>query len=112
MKRRHDLKTWPAPFEAMWNHNKTHEIRKNDRGFSVGDYLLLREYDPRDGGYAAGKYTGRAILARVAYVSEGGTWGLPADLCVLSIHQQSRTEDYTIGQFDAGLRAEEGRNAP
>jgi hypothetical protein len=94
----HDLKTWPGPFAAMWAHEKTHEVRRNDRGFAVGDLLRLREYEPGNGGY-----TDRVILARVSYVSEGGTWGLPSDLCVLSIQQQTRAEKYRIGMFDQAI---------
>lgn len=30
-------------------------------------------------------YTGRSIRVRVTYLSAGGTWGLPADLCVMSV---------------------------
>ena len=96
----HDLKTWPAPFAAMWANEKTHEVRRNDRGFAVGDFLRLREYEPSNGGY-----TDRVILARVSYVSEGGTWGLPPDLCVLSIQQHERAEKYRIGLFDAAIDA-------
>ena len=31
------------------------------------------------------RYTGRETMVRVTYKSDGGTWGLPADLCVMSI---------------------------
>ena len=76
----HDLKTWPDPFAALKAGVKTHEVRKNDRGFKVGDTLLLREWDP----YAQ-IHTGRQINASVTYISEGGTFGLPPELCVMSI---------------------------
>lgn len=81
----HDLKTWPRPFEAVLHGTKTHEIRKADRPFAVGDVLMLREWDPE-----TRQYTGRTLLADVTYLSEGGTWGLPADLCVMSIRSESR----------------------
>lgn len=76
----HDLKAWPEPFAAILAGNKTHEIRKADRPFAVGDTLRLREWDPK--GEA---YTGREIAADVTHLSAPGTWGLPADLCVMSI---------------------------
>lgn len=89
----HDLKTWPQPFAAVLTGEKTYEIRKADRPFAAGDRLLLREWDPEiwehptHGVPAARGYTGRSILVEVTYLSTGGTWGLPADLCVMSIRK-------------------------
>ncbi len=78
----HELKTWPAPFEAIEAGTKHHEIRKNDRLFVQGDLLQLREWDP-----STEKYTGRERTVRVSYASYGGAWGLPEDICVLSIER-------------------------
>jgi hypothetical protein len=58
----HELKTWPEYFQAVWDCRKTFEVRKDDRGFRVGDRLLLREWSPEGG------YTGRQLTARVRYV--------------------------------------------
>ncbi len=41
--------------------NKKFELRKNDRDYLIGDYLLLREWDFNG-------YTGRAILTRITYM--------------------------------------------
>lgn len=106
----HDLKCWPEPFQAVVDGTKRHEVRRADRDFKVGDVLDLREWDPTthavydhaiDCAYQGGVsdcncnreavrevpigYTGRSAQARITYVSAAGTWGLPADLCVLSI---------------------------
>lgn len=78
----HDLKTWAEPFQAIVDGLKTHEIRKPDRNFNPRDTLLLREWIPE-----FNAYTGREIRVRVTYVTHGGTWGLPAGLCVMSIRQ-------------------------
>ena len=43
---RHNLKTWPEPFQAMKVGLKTFEFRLNDRGYQVGDILHLEEYHP------------------------------------------------------------------
>lgn len=76
----HELKTWPDPFQAVWDGAKTYEIRTNDREFKVGDLLHLREYDP-----ATGSYTGSFLMRAVSYMTLGGEWGLPPGLCVLGL---------------------------
>lgn len=105
----HELKTWPEPFQAVLDGRKRYEIRKDDRGFAVGDEMLLREWEPNRKTIDRERfnttntsslstdttgsrfyvvephYTGREIRARVTYMSGGGTWGLPRDLCVMSI---------------------------
>jgi hypothetical protein len=81
----HDLKTWPVAFQAILDGLKTYEIRKADRPFTAGDTLLLREYDTGYPESADGHYTGRSIERRVTYMTAGGEWGLPADLCVMAL---------------------------
>lgn len=76
----HELKTWPEPFDAIMRGEKVHELRRNDRGFKRGDMLILREWNP-----ATEKYTGEHINAEVTHVTEGGCFGLPLDMCVMSI---------------------------
>ena len=41
----HELKTWPQFFDSIVDGTKTFELRKDDRGFEVGDAVLLRECD-------------------------------------------------------------------
>lgn len=111
----HILKTHPDPFAAVLSGEKRHEIRVDDRGFAVGDVLELREWVPHErtvdrarldtSGTAftgpakyentgecrfyvvAPHYTGRSIRARVTYKTPGGTWGLPKEICVMSIER-------------------------
>ena len=59
----HELKTWPRFFKDVEMGLKTFEIRKDDRGFEVDDYLNLREWDP-----GAGTYTGKKLRVRVTYI--------------------------------------------
>lgn len=80
----HDLKTWPAPFAAILDGSKCYEIRRDDRGFQVGDVLRLREWEPGHSRDEYG-YTGREALRLVTHKTAGGEWGLPDDLCVLAI---------------------------
>jgi Domain of unknown function (DUF3850) len=78
----HDLKIWPAQFEAICSGAKRHEVRRFDRAFRVGDILRLREYDP-----ARAEYTGTEARVKVSWITAPGTFGLPPDLGVLSIEK-------------------------
>lgn len=41
----HELKCWPKYFDEIVYRKKNFEVRYNDRGYSIGDTLILREYD-------------------------------------------------------------------
>jgi len=43
--RRHELKTVNPYYTQVANNQKQFELRFNDRGFAIGDRLVLREYD-------------------------------------------------------------------
>lgn len=58
----HELKIRPEYFEAVFMGTKTFEIRKNDRGFKVGDMLILKEW--------SGSYTGKKLARKVTYISD------------------------------------------
>lgn len=74
---KHKLKIWPEYFQAVIDGEKKFEIRKNDRCFSVGDELLLQEYNPKKK-----TYTGRQALAIVLYITD---FGQPDNQVVMSI---------------------------
>ena len=57
----HELKIWPPYFDAVRSGEKTFELRKDDRGFKVGDFLALNEWDGES-------YTGRTELVKVTYM--------------------------------------------
>jgi len=82
----HALKTWPSQFDAVWNDMKTHEWRRNDRDFLVGDELELLEYEPH-----TKTLTGRRILATVTWITEG--FGVPPGWCCMSICVAYRLEE-------------------
>lgn len=52
--KRHDLMTESEFFRAVCGGLKTFEIRRDDRGFEVGDELVLREI--RDDGFETGSF--------------------------------------------------------
>lgn len=76
----HDLKTWPEFFQEVKAGRKTYEIRENDRDFHVGDLLRLHEYIAE-----RHVYTGDVIEKVITYMTGGGNWGLPSNLCVLAL---------------------------
>lgn len=76
----HDLKAWPDPFRAVWDRKKTCEFRRDDRGYEVGDYLRLREYDPD-----SARYSGRVIDTKVTDIRHGGAFGIPEGYVMMSI---------------------------
>jgi hypothetical protein len=76
----HELKTWPWPFQAMKRGEKTFEIRKDDRGYAVGDTLHLREWDPD-----TKEYSGDTLDRVVTYLVHGPAWKLPRDMVVMSV---------------------------
>ncbi len=77
----HELKTMTPYWQDVYDGKKTFEVRFNDRGFKVGDVLVLREIDK-------GIHTKRALKARVKYVLEGPDAirvGIAPGFCVASI---------------------------
>ncbi len=67
MMKRHELKTWPTYFGATLNGVKDFDIRKDDRAFDVGDFLILIEFDQR-----MGEFTGRVMERRIDSIVYGG----------------------------------------
>lgn len=83
----HELKTWPFAFQAIVDDAKRFEVRKEDRDYRAGDYLLLREWDPQ-----TGRYTGADTIKRVTYIMRGGHFGIEDGYCVMSIDPVSYAE--------------------
>ena len=84
--RQHELKTDPAVYDAVASGAKTHEIRRNDRDFQVGDTLLLRK--TRYTGHQMHmralplEYTGDECTRVVSHVLDG--YGLQDGWVILS----------------------------
>lgn len=76
----HELKTWPEYFDAIAKGDKTFDVRKNDRGFQIGDVLILKQWDN-----TKNEYTGSEITTKVTYVLKGGQFGIEEGYCVLGI---------------------------
>jgi Zn finger protein HypA/HybF involved in hydrogenase expression len=91
----HELKTWPVPFQAVVDGEKTMEIRKDDRSpkFAVGHTLCLREYRPTEklgdkSHPRATGFTGRSIYVRVTGVYRGES-AVPEGYVLMSIEPQT-----------------------
>jgi hypothetical protein len=78
-KQMHEIKTINPYFSDMWNGNKPFEIRREDRGYNLGDVLWSREYNPNDN-----TYTGREMLCSVDYMIAPGEFaGLSPGYCAM-----------------------------
>ena len=44
---KHELKIWPEFYERVRDGEKTFEVRTNDRNFQCGDFVVLKEWDPK-----------------------------------------------------------------
>lgn len=79
----HNLKCWPGPFQSLEDGRKTFEFRRNDRGYSAGDTLVLEEWDNN-----RAAYTGRVSRWTVPYILHAG-FGLPDGYCIMSVKRVS-----------------------
>lgn len=85
----HELKTWPAYFEAVLDGRKPFEVRRDDRNFQVGDTLFLREFDPLHN-----TYTGRYAYRLVTFILRGEPW-LREGYCVMGLSEHlARAREY------------------
>ena len=81
----HKLKTWRGYFEDVEKGIKTFELRKNDRGFVVGDILLLQEWNKNKE-----EYTGNELRFKISYILHGGSFGLDEGFCIMSLAELGR----------------------
>lgn len=84
----HEVRSWTHLFEPLVDGRKTHDLRKLDRDFKVGDTLIMREFDPATGGY-----TGRQIKRKISYITSRdmpcafSSAVLPHDYGILSLEE-------------------------
>jgi hypothetical protein len=88
----HKVRSWSHFFDAIVAGKKTHDLRKDDRGYQVGDRLLLEKYDN-----VSGDYTGDSCLVEITYITNRNhpcafsSSVLPNDYCILSIKLVPKT---------------------
>lgn len=86
--REHHLKTWPRYFSEVRRGVKSLEIRHDDRGYQVGDVLVLQEFKPHGYRSAGGDFTGEEHRVLVTHMMRGGDpfiEGLPSTTVIMSI---------------------------
>lgn len=71
----HQIRLAKTYFDDVANGIKTFELRKNDRGYKVGDILEMMEF-------ADGKNTGRTVKVEVTYLLENYT-GIEDGYCIM-----------------------------
>jgi len=83
----HELKILPEYFQQVVEGRKNFEIRKDDRGYEVGDTLHLREWEKPTKENKEGTYTGRSIKKKIIYIFEGGKpgYGLKEQWVILGL---------------------------
>lgn len=60
----HKIKITPKFFHDAIHGSKTFEIRKNDRGYALNDYVLMQEFDSD-----CNEYTGNEALIKITYLT-------------------------------------------
>ena len=81
----HDLKVYPEFWENLARGWKTFEIRIDDRGFDLGDTLLLREWHP-----ITKTYTGKEVRRTVTHLLRN--WrGIQSGYVIMSLEPTSTT---------------------
>jgi len=95
----HELKCWPQFFDDVATGRKKFEYRKDDRDYSIPDFLTLREYIPDED-----RYTGRQIFAQIDYILRGKDCpgvGIPEGYCIMGIHilWSGRRGDNALGDI-------------
>lgn len=84
----HELKTDPQVFDDVLEGRKTFEIRKDDRGFRVGDTLKLRKTLNTGAEMAAGApllYSTLPLFVDVTYILRGPIYGLADGWVIMGI---------------------------
>ncbi len=79
----HELKLNRKFFSAVASGKKTFEIRKDDRGYKVGDILILKEWDD-----IMNNFSGRSVKRQVTYIYNGcGQYGLARSYVVMALKE-------------------------
>lgn len=74
----HVLKCWPRQFDEVDAAERHFEIRKDDRDYARGDFVVLVEYDPE-----TQQHTGRSMTRTIGLLGRGKPY--PDGYCAFSL---------------------------
>lgn len=75
----HELKILTEYFHDVVEGKKKFELRKDDRNFQVGDFIILREWN-------GSEYTNQYVIREISYKLDGADkYGLSKGYCILGI---------------------------
>lgn len=95
----HELKILPCYFNDVDSWKKPFELRKDDRGYSTGDEVIMREHDGKE-------YTGRECGRTISYIlRDCGEYGLMDGHCVLGFAPPAAEEGWKNGPGTGGCEA-------
>ena len=78
----HELKIIPKYYKDLESGLKDFELRKDDRGFKIGDKILLKEFTATNG------YTGNEIEKEIGYIFEESAFGLKQGFVILGFKNE------------------------
>lgn len=77
----HTLKILTKYYDDVAEYRKAFELRRDDRGYKVGDILVLREYDPE-----LDEFTGRVMVRNIGYILRDCLeYGLAEGYCIIGL---------------------------
>ena len=91
MPQEHILKTMPNYWAAVERGEKTFEVRRDDRGFQKGDFVILRRLEEtRSGGWQEECHYDLYydLRRKITYVLTGGQLGIEPGYVVLGLSKR------------------------
>lgn len=85
----HEIKIWPQFLASVLDGTKPFEVRRNDRNYQRGDYLRMREWNPK-----TKKFGPTAVTVLVTHMLENHP-GLVPGHCVMGTQITKVEHDLT-----------------
>lgn len=87
----HELKCAPDYWDALERGDKNFEVRRDDRGFQKGDYIVLQKYKIGEGFVRCGLSNSKQELCfKITYVLTGGQLGIEPGYVVMGLRKAYR----------------------